>query len=101
MTISTESAAPLFAVVGATGQQGRSVVEALRASHAAFRVRGLTRDPSKAGDLKELGVEVVYADLDKGESIQSAFKGAKYVFGVTTTDYTQWPSMDKVRQAAT
>jgi len=69
----------LIAVIGATGQQGGGVVRALQAS-GQFEVRALTRDPSKH---RELGEEVVEADLDKPETLKAAFTGAHGVFLVT------------------
>ena len=69
----------LIAVMGATGQQGGGVVRALQAS-GQFKVRALTRDPSKHRDLAE---EVVEADLDKPETLKAAFEGAQGVFLVT------------------
>jgi uncharacterized protein YbjT (DUF2867 family) len=69
----------LIAVVGATGQQGGAVVRALRASNQ-FKVRALTRNPAKH---RELADEVVEADLNRPETLASAFKGAHGVFLVT------------------
>src|ERR1700747_2893692 len=69
----------LIAVVGATGQQGGAVVRALRAGNQ-FNVRALTRNPSKH---RELADEVVEADLNRQETLASAFKGAHGVFLVT------------------
>ncbi|HKR58305.1 MAG TPA: NmrA family NAD(P)-binding protein, partial [Pyrinomonadaceae bacterium] len=62
----------LIAVIGATGQQGGGVVRALRAS-GEFKVRALTRDPSKH---RELAEEVVEADLNRPETLAAAFKRA-------------------------
>jgi uncharacterized protein YbjT (DUF2867 family) len=69
----------LIAVIGATGQQGGGVLRALQASEQ-FKVRALTRDPSKH---RELAEEVVEADLDKPETLKAAFAGAHGVFLVT------------------
>ena len=71
----------LIAVIGATGQQGGGVVRALRAS-GEFKVRALTRDPSKH---RELAEEVVEADLNRPETLAAAFKRAHGVFLVTTS----------------
>jgi uncharacterized protein YbjT (DUF2867 family) len=75
---------PVFAVVGATGQQGGATARALLA--AGERVRGLTRDPASdaARALADAGAEVVRADLADPESVRAAFDGATRVFGVTT-----------------
>jgi uncharacterized protein YbjT (DUF2867 family) len=69
----------LIAVIGATGQQGGAVVRALQASNQ-FKVRALTRNPAKH---RELADEVVEADLNRPETLASAFKGAHGVFLVT------------------
>src|SRR5882672_10714268 len=69
----------LIAVVGATGQQGGAVVRALQADKQ-FKVRALTRNPAKH---RELGDEVVQADLTSPETLKAAFEGAHGVFLVT------------------
>ncbi|EUC18673.1 hypothetical protein PMI06_003298 [Burkholderia sp. BT03] len=82
----------LIAVVGATGQQGGSVVRALQAS-GHFKVRALTRDPAKH---PQLGDEVVLADFNRPETLEAAFAGAYGVFLVTNA----WEaSADESRQA--
>ena len=69
----------LIAVIGATGLQGGGVVRALQAS-GQFKVRALTRNPGKHRDL---GEQVVKADLDHLETLNAAFEGAHGVFLVT------------------
>jgi len=69
----------VIAVVGATGQQGGAVVRALRAGNQ-FKVRALTRNPAKHS---ELAGEVVEADLNRPETLKSAFAGVHGVFLVT------------------
>jgi NmrA-like family protein len=69
----------LIAVIGATGQQGGSVVHALQAS-SQFKVRALTRNPDKH---RELADEVVKADLNLPETLKAAFEGVHGVFLVT------------------
>src|SRR5437870_6182024 len=69
----------LIAVVGATGKQGGAVVHALQAS-GQFKVRALSRNPAKH---RELAEEVVEADLDRLETLRTAFEGAYGVFLVT------------------
>src|SRR5438445_1453268 len=70
----------LVAVIGATGQQGGGVVRALQAG-GQFKVRALSRNPDKH---RELGDEVVKADLDHPETLKAAFEGAHGVFLVTS-----------------
>src|SRR5450755_2521007 len=69
----------LIAVIGATGQQGGGVVRALQAS-SQFKVRALSRNPGKH---RELADEVVEADLNRPETLKTAFEGAYGVFLVT------------------
>jgi uncharacterized protein YbjT (DUF2867 family) len=83
----------LIAVIGATGQQGGGVVRALQAS-GQFKVRALTRNPSKH---RELAEEVVAADLDKPETLKAAFAGAHGVFLVTNF----WEAGSDERKQAT
>lgn len=69
----------LIAVIGASGLQGGGVVRALKAS-GNFKVRALTRDPSKHRNLAD---EVVQADLNRPETLKAAFEGVHGVFLVT------------------
>jgi uncharacterized protein YbjT (DUF2867 family) len=81
----------LIAVVGATGNQGGSVVGALQAS-GQFKVRALTRNPAKHPQLAD---EVVLADLNRPETLKAAFAGAHGVFLVTNA----WePGTDEHKQ---
>ena len=84
----------LIAVIGATGQQGGAVVRALQAS-GQFKVRALSRNPSK---YRELADEVVEADLNRPETLKAAFEGAHGVFLVTNF----WEKgTDELKQATT
>jgi uncharacterized protein YbjT (DUF2867 family) len=82
----------LIAVVGATGQQGGAVVRALRAGNQ-FKVRALTRNAAKH---RELADEVVEADLNRPETLASAFNGAYGIFLVTNF---QEHGADELKQA--
>jgi len=82
---------PIIAVVGASGSQGGSVVQAL-VDRGAFRVRALTRRP---GDYHGPAEEVVAADLDRPESLEAAFAGVHGVFAVSNF----WePGSDEIAQ---
>jgi uncharacterized protein YbjT (DUF2867 family) len=89
MTISQEPSAPLVAVVGATGIQGGSVINALIESDKPYRLRGLTRDTSKPAACKliDQGVEMVAVTIgtDNAEKVHQAFKGASIVFVSAST----------------
>ena len=84
--------APLITVIGATGNQGGSVVRALQ-SGGKFRVRALTRNPGKHGGIAD---EVVAADLNRPETLESAFEGAYGVFAVT--NFWEGGGADEVAQ---
>jgi len=76
----------IIAVVGSTGAQGGSLVEAiLRDANGRFAARAITRDPTndKARAIAAKGGEVVQADLDDVESLKKAFAGAYGVYAVT------------------
>ncbi|MCW9066170.1 MAG: NmrA/HSCARG family protein, partial [Ignavibacteriaceae bacterium] len=76
----------VIAVLGATGAQGGGLVRAIMADKSSeFTARALTRNVNsdKAKALKDLGAEVVAADVDNYESLKSAFAGAYGVFAVT------------------
>jgi putative NADH-flavin reductase len=67
--------APLLTVIGATGTQGASVIDAaLKAG--TYKIRAITRNPSstKAQSLAAQGVEVVAGDLNNEESLVKAFE---------------------------
>ncbi|KAF7371063.1 NmrA domain-containing protein [Mycena sanguinolenta] len=87
MTITQANSAPLIAVVGATGAQGRSVIKALAESDKPYRIRGFTRDVTKAAaeELKKQGVEMVAVNLvvENKENVYRAFVGADYAFLLT------------------
>jgi NAD(P)H dehydrogenase (quinone) len=67
------------AVVGATGQTGRAVVEALH-KHG-MTVRAITRNPQHEGQLRSSGsARVALADLSDPESLTDAFTGVRAVY---------------------
>jgi len=79
-----------IAVIGATGSQGKGVVNAL-VKEGSFKVRAITRNPDKyAGNADE----VVQADLTDLSSLTEAFKGAYGVFVVTNF----WEGADEMAQ---
>ncbi|KAJ7743933.1 NAD(P)-binding protein [Mycena maculata] len=100
MTISQSPSAPLVVVVGATGNQGGSVVKALAESDREYRIRGLTRDVTKpaARQLAASGVEMISIALtvDNGEAAREVFQGADVVFVVTN----YWEHLDVNREFA-
>ncbi|KAF9898225.1 hypothetical protein BX616_004319 [Lobosporangium transversale] len=87
-----EPSPKILAVIGATGQQGGSVINYVL-NHPElskqFKLRAVTRNPSKpeAQALKERGVEVVKGDLYDKESLSNAFRGAHTVFSPSFTSF--------------
>ena len=80
---------PQILVQGATGQVGKNVIPHLIASDKV-EVLAAARSPEKA---KELGVPVVYLDLDNPESMAPALEGIDTAF--LATGYT----IDMMRQS--
>ncbi|KAJ7785222.1 NAD(P)-binding protein [Mycena maculata] len=87
MTITQETSAPLVAVVGATGNQGGSVIKALAESDKPYRIRAFTRDAAKpaAQALAKLGVDIVVVSfvVENKDEVYKAFVGADFAFLVT------------------
>jgi uncharacterized protein YbjT (DUF2867 family) len=81
-------------VIGATGQQGGAVIDALLKQR--IPIRAVTRNPNgdKARTLAERGVEVVYADLEDADSVRAAFDGAAAAFAMTTHDGLDGPKRE-------
>ncbi|HET9589050.1 MAG TPA: NmrA/HSCARG family protein, partial [Anaerolineales bacterium] len=78
--ISTEGKTTV--VIGATGRQGGPVARHLLTD--GWTVRALTRKPEgkKAAALRQLGAEVVRADLNQPASLDAAFKDAYGVYNM-------------------
>lgn len=74
----------IITIVGATGNQGVSIINAL-STKTEFHIRGLTRNPSspQAKELVAKGVEIVQANIDDPSSIKAAFAGSHIVYGIT------------------
>ncbi|MDC3961948.1 NmrA/HSCARG family protein [Polyangium jinanense] len=76
----------VIAVVGATGAQGGGLVRAIAAHPSgAFRARAITRNVNStaAKELRALGAEIAFADLDDEASLRRAFEGAYGAYCVT------------------
>ncbi|KAJ5653015.1 hypothetical protein N7490_000018 [Penicillium lividum] len=73
-----------IAVLGATGQQGNSVVQALL-KNGTWKIRGITRNTESeaARKLVEQGCDVVAADSNDEASLLKAFQGVTVVFCLT------------------
>jgi uncharacterized protein YbjT (DUF2867 family) len=69
-------------VAGATGQQGGAVAHSLL--KRGFRVRGLSRTPSKKPTGLDERIQWVQGNLQEAESLDTALRGADGFFLVTT-----------------
>ncbi|KAF3403391.1 NmrA-like family domain-containing protein 1 [Talaromyces pinophilus] len=95
------SAKPILVVLGATGNQGGSVIaHFLSLSSSPYALRAVTRDTSsaKAKLLASQGVEVVAANFDDPQSLDAAFSGASIIFSVT--DFLQSMLNPSLREKA-
>ncbi|CAM4930922.1 unnamed protein product [Rotaria socialis] len=75
---------PVIVVVGATGQQGGSVINALINSNK-WTVRGLSRNISLEGSQKLIanGAQMISCNIDCFDECVEAFKDAYGVFAMT------------------
>ena len=60
-------------MTGATGTNGRLVVQALL--RAGLPVRAMVQNPTKAADLQQAGSQFVVADFDKPDTLDGALAG--------------------------
>jgi uncharacterized protein YbjT (DUF2867 family) len=83
----------MILVVGATGTNGKEVVQQL--AGAGHPVRALVRNPEKAVDLRRPNVEIVAGDLEDPASIDKALAGVDHAFLVTAVDPRHLEWVDK------
>ncbi len=67
-------------VTGATGFTGGHLARSLAARGAS--VRAMVRQPARAAELSDLGVEVVPGDLRERSAVESAMRGVEVVYHV-------------------
>ncbi|WP_211441434.1 SDR family oxidoreductase [Collimonas humicola] len=76
----------MIVVTGATGQLGRLVIENLLRSEPASSIVAVVRDPAKAADLSNRGVQVRQADYTQPASLRVAFAGADKLLLISSSE---------------
>jgi uncharacterized protein YbjT (DUF2867 family) len=77
----------MILVTDVTGRMGSKLVESLVKSGA--RVKGLVRNPQKASTLQELGVSVIFGDLDQPDCLDMALQGCDRLFSIPPNTINQ------------
>ena len=76
----------MIVVTGATGKLGRLVIEGLLLRVPAAEITAAVRDPGRAADFAERGVDVRRADYDEPDTLDAAMEGADRVLLISSNN---------------
>lgn len=76
----------MIVIMGASGQLGRLVIEALLKKLPADEIIATVRNPEKVADLAARGVQVRQADYDQPASLAAAVKGADKLLLISASE---------------
>ena len=79
----------MIVVTGASGQLGKLVIQFLLEKIPASEIIAAVRNPEKAIDLAELGIQVRQADYNDPASLKQAFHGAKKILLISSSEIGQ------------
>lgn len=79
----------MIVVTGATGQLGRLVIEALLKELPPAQIVAAVRDPAKAADLADRGIQVRKADYAQPASLDLALRGADKLLLISSSEIGQ------------
>ncbi|HEX3828488.1 MAG TPA: SDR family oxidoreductase [Sporichthyaceae bacterium] len=77
----------MIVVTGATGRLGRQVVTGLLDTLPADQIVAAVRDPAKAKDFADRGVQIRVADYDEPRTLTSALDGADRLLLISSNNY--------------
>lgn len=90
MNTTKQTAQPLIAVTGASGNLGRLVIEALLGQNQPpSRIVALVREAGDAADLTERGVQVRRAEYNQPETLEAAFAGVERLVFISSSEVGQ------------
>lgn len=76
----------MIVITGATGQLGRLVIGELIQKLPASQIVAAVRNPEKAGDLANRGIEIRRADYNQPETLSPAFRGADRLLLISSSE---------------
>lgn len=79
----------MIAITGASGHLGQLVIQELLKMGPASQIVALVRNPTKAQNLRQLGVDVRTADYNNPQSLESALKGIKKLLLISSSEIGQ------------